>query len=126
MLSQSLIDDLLKHAEIGAPEEMCGLLFGEWCWYAPNISKTPCESFEISQEDFLYARDLHKASPWAIVHSHPGKSAAPSTGDCLLMDAFAKIGYPMQLVIVGLEPKEIRCYKRVGDVYGLEWKHVVP
>ena len=30
----------------------------------------------------------------------------------------------MAMVIMGLDPVEIRCFKKQGELYNLEWKHV--
>lgn len=123
MLSTNTIKHLIKTALEDSPKEMCGILCDGLTifHYCPNSSLDPEHSFLIDQSEWDHVKHDY---PWAIVHSHPGKSAAPSAQDCKLMDAFQTIGHPMQFIIVGLNPVEIRCFKKHGDLYNLEWKHV--
>lgn len=127
MISNALIDELIQYAQSTVPKEMCGLLFyAEIFQKAPNVSKDPCRSFTIKHRDYFDICANHVEPPLAIVHSHPGRGAVPSVEDLKLMDAFAKIGHPMDFIIVGLKPIEIRCFRKVGDLYNLEWLHAVP
>src|SRR5687767_10532555 len=118
MLTDTDIADMLTAAVESVPNEMCGLLFRAKGFYlATNIADDPSHQFELAHEEFLSAiRDHGGEVPWAIVHSHPVSSAHMSPKDCLLLDAFAVIEAPMQMVIVGLKPREIRIYEKHGSI----------
>jgi proteasome lid subunit RPN8/RPN11 len=120
--SNALIDRLLEDAELCAPMEMCGLLFPNNGYLrCLNTAPRPEQAFNIDHEEYHAACRWMSAPAWAIVHSHPGNGAAPSCKDCALMDAFELAKMDMAMVIVGLKPKEIRCFKKVGDLYELQW-----
>jgi proteasome lid subunit RPN8/RPN11 len=125
MLTQSLIDELLHFARVHDPKEMCGLLFHEHgFWSCKNVARDPEHEFELDHLDYLYLCMKNDAKPWALVHSHPGTGAGPSVKDCQLMDALQVAGQDLAMVIVGLQPVEIRCFKKRGELYELQWAQV--
>lgn len=124
MISQSIIGQLFGTAAISAPREMCGLLFPESQWYlVVNMAQDPEHEFLIDPIDYVRACMLMDGKPWAVVHSHPTKGARPSVKDCQLMDELAACGQDLKMLIVGLDPREIRVYKKRGHVYQCEWVH---
>lgn len=126
MLSNNTIQEMLKLSRLFAPKEMCGLLFAPSdFWMCTNASKDPEREFVLDHAEYVDVCGITNATPWAIVHSHPGKGAAPSVADCHLMDALQIANQNMAMVIVGLEPVEIRCFKKVGELYHLEWSHTM-
>ena len=125
MLSISTIERLLHYAAYKAPQEMCGLLFDEDAFLqCENMAQYPERQFMLHQSDYDHACKIMNKQPWAIVHSHPGRGAAASPPDCKLMDALTRSNLSLSMVIVGMNPREIRCFKKKGDLYNLEWVHV--
>lgn len=124
MMNQLLIDQLFQCAEIEAPQEMCGLLFDRILWVARNTANNPEHAFLIDPEEYVRACMQMDGKPWALVHSHPTKAAKPSVEDCRLMDELEKTGHDLMMIIVGLAPREIRAYKKRGQVYECRWRHV--
>ena len=135
MLSQQLITRLFEDADIMAPQEMCGLLFSEsvtplaqglalnhtlkYGQYlrCQNVDSNPERGFLLHHDEYQEAvRSMGKA-PWALVHSHPLASAGASPKDCGLMDAFEVAKIEMDMVIVGLNPREIRIFSKQDHVY---------
>lgn len=127
MLSQPFIDQLFASAGVCAPREMCGFLFAkDRFWWTVNVADDPLHGFQIAHEDYLKACMAMDEKPLAIVHSHPTKSARPSVKDCQLMDELVKCGQPLLMLIVGLEPKEIRVYQKHRHVYECRYAYVQP
>jgi len=122
MLTNDLLSDLLKSAELSAPHEMCGLLFPATGFIkCRNTATRPEQEFHIDPDEYQAACRWFGKEPWALVHSHPGKSAAPSPKDCQLMDALQLAKMNMAMLIVGLDPVEIRLFRKREDSYCLEW-----
>ena len=120
MLSSELIAEMIHYANEQAPMEMCGLLFSQAGFQpCPNTAKDPTRTFHLSHSRYIRVCRWCKEKPWAIVHSHPGKSAAPSPKDCQLMDALQLAALDWAFIIVGLAPIEIRAFKKQKDLYAL-------
>jgi proteasome lid subunit RPN8/RPN11 len=122
MLTDDLCAILYKEADRLAPEEMCGVLLpGEVFVGLRNVAINPCHSFEIDPEEFRAVAVIRGAIPCAIVHSHPGAPSNASAIDCQLMDTLQKHGRDFYMVIVGLNPRTIRVYRKQGDAYTCLW-----
>lgn len=128
MLTAASIAQLIETAQAFAPHEMCGLLFDDGFHLTKNVAEDPRHAFKIDHEDYLKACMQHDGKPWALVHSHPEKAPAPSVKDCQLMDALELARQDMAMVIVGLQPIEIRVYRKQAHVYACVWaqSYVVP
>lgn len=96
MISSLLKDSIANHALESYPNECCGLIVNNAYRPCRNVSPTPEDSFSIAAEDYAQAEDSGAIT--AIVHSHPGASAQPSTADLTACEAS---GVP-QWVIVSL------------------------
>jgi len=129
ILVRPLIEQVIEAAQKAVPKEMCGLLFsGPWVngfYQATNAATNHEHEFLIDHMDYLTACMQFDGKPWAIVHSHPTSGAAPSVKDCRLMDAFQVSGHDLAMVIVGLQPVEIRIFRKHGERYKLEWVHAL-
>lgn len=124
MLSSDTLNNLLFFAESASPNEMCGLFFSnERFKPCPNSAIDPTRTFELAYRDYAHACLFYEEQPWAIVHSHPGKSAGLSPKDCQLMDALHYTGRDWAFIVVGLNPVEVRCWKKHGELYQLQWSH---
>ena len=121
MQSNKLITELIEYAQRRVPLEMCGLLFPDGFHQAWNSALNPTREFTLAIEHYLDICSVHVEKPWALVHSHPGKGASPSVKDCQLMDALQIAKQDLAMVIVGLQPVEIRVFKKDGDLYRLVW-----
>lgn len=121
MLSDDLCTILFKEADRLEPEEMCGLLFdGPLFVSTKNISLTPTHSFLIDSGEYTNLLIRH-GEPWALVHSHPGERSNASGADCRLMDSLQASAHRLDMVIVGLNPRTIRVYRKQGDAYTCLW-----
>ncbi len=123
MLKHHEIDYLFEMAQAFAPHEMCGLLFDDGFHLTRNVAEDPTHAFKIDHQDYVMACMIHDGKPWAIVHSHPNRGAGASPKDCALMDALDVCRQDLAMVIVGLHPREIRCFRKRGDLYRCEWGH---
>jgi proteasome lid subunit RPN8/RPN11 len=112
----SLIAEVIAHAERGAPEEICGWLAGRGdrairAYPVPNAAGNPECGFEMEPEAQLRAmRAIREAGLelTATYHSHPRTPAEPSARDLALS------AYPDSFhLIVSLAGKEpiVRCYR---------------
>lgn len=127
MLSNAAIATLLEAAEVAVPLELCGLLFNHEQFQAcKNVSFNPWHEFEIAHAEYLKHMADYGEAPWAIVHSHPRGSAAMSVKDWRLLDAMQATNVTMLMVIVGLQPREIRIFTKEADHYTLMWMHASP
>lgn len=125
VLSKFTINHLIAVAQEDSPREMCGLLFNNSFrvfTYCRNSHEQPTQGFVLDHAEYVKACKDADSKPWALVHSHPGKGAAPSPQDCKLMDAFQVAKLDLAMIIVGMSPAEVRCFKKVGDNYHLEWE----
>lgn len=112
----SLIAEVIAHAERGAPEEICGWLAGREnraliLYPVPNAAENPECGFEMEPEAQLSAmRAIREAGMQltATYHSHPHTPAEPSVRDLALS------AYPNSVHLIvslaGKEPK-VRCYR---------------
>jgi proteasome lid subunit RPN8/RPN11 len=126
MLSTDTLDTLLELASAFAPHELCGLMFAPDVFHlCPNAAPDPTKSFLLEHNDYDAACFTHTTDPWAIVHSHPGKGAVPSQRDCALMDALQLANLDWAFIIVGMNPVEVRVFRKQGELYHLEWKWTV-
>ncbi len=124
MLTEGLCDILFREADREHPLEMCGAIFGEVYVGMRNVAAFPEHSFEIGMEEFGQYYNRH-GNPRAIVHSHPGAPASISGRDCLLLDALSATGHAQLLmVIVGLNPRQIKAYRKEGESYRCVWSYV--
>lgn len=124
MLTEDLCDGLFREADREHPLEMCGAIFGEVYVGMRNVAAFPEHSFEIGMEEFGQYYNRH-GNPRAIVHSHPGAPASISGRDCLLLDALSATGHAQLLmVIVGLNPRQIKAYRKEGESYRCVWSYV--
>ena len=86
-LKNQTIKAILKHAESGYPEEVCGLIVvnGKTEQYIRclNIAKEPTQDFKICPESFMEAEELGDVV--GIVHSHPDGTTRPSSYDIAVM-----------------------------------------
>lgn len=127
MMSVSTIAKLFQAAEIAAPLELCGLLFSEGRFQTcKNVSVDPWGKFEIDHAEFLQHMADYGEAPWGIVHSHPRGSAHLSGDDCRLLDAMQVTHVQMLMVIVGLQPQEVRVFTKQDDAYVHVCGHVAP
>lgn len=87
-LPQSVIDDLLAHAQDDAPDECCGLLIGTpgvvaRAVRARNVLASPTR-YRVHPKDHFDALRSARAEGLAVVgtyHSHPTSRAEPSARD---------------------------------------------
>lgn len=122
MISSDAVAQLFASARAFAPHEMCGLLFsGDRFHLTRNCADDPTKAFKIDVHDYLAACEQYGEKPWALVHSHPASSAAPSVKDCMLMDALVATENVLGMVIVGLQPASIRMYQKREHVYACLW-----
>jgi proteasome lid subunit RPN8/RPN11 len=126
MLTPTDLERLLTVAAERAPWEMCGLMFeGHPFVECDNVAADQLHGFEIAYEEYLRQVAVHGAAPWATVHSHPHGESKISGRDMLLLDAQVAVGNTMKMIIVGLDPVEIRVYAKVDDPltpYRCEWQ----
>jgi proteasome lid subunit RPN8/RPN11 len=115
-VSARVLDDVVRHARLSAPEECCGILIGtrdriEDARPARNIADRPEARYLIDPQDHFDAlKDARRRGLDVIgfYHSHPRSAARPSEVDR------AEASYPDQLyLIVGLEADhaDVRLYR---------------
>lgn len=92
-LNQATIKSILKHAEVGYPEEICGVIVNvegvEKYVKCVNIAEKPTEDFHMCPESYMQAEELGDVV--GIVHSHPDGTTKPSTCDTAIMSVNRKI-----------------------------------
>ncbi|MEW4466892.1 M67 family metallopeptidase [Parasphingorhabdus sp. JC815] len=89
IISSTILDDLLRYAKAVAPEEACGLLFGEGrviqrASPTKNIAVDKQKFFEIDPAALIAAERNMREGGKAIIgyfHSHPAGSVEPSQTD---------------------------------------------
>ena len=87
-LKSGTIKAILKHAETGYPEEVCGVVIitptgSEKYVKCKNIAKNPTLDFKMCPESFADAEDLGEVV--GICHSHPDATTMPSAYDTVVM-----------------------------------------
>ena len=92
ILSSAILDDLRRYAKAAAPEEACGLLFGEGgavlrAVLANNVAVNRLHFFEIDPAALIAAEKGMRGGGEAIIgyfHSHPEGSVEPSQTDAAM------------------------------------------
>lgn len=90
-LTPGVRDELLAHAREGAPEEVCGVLGGEWgephvtsVHRVPNVAAHPRTEYRLDPEAQFAAMEAVERAGETVVgfyHSHPRGPPRPSTTD---------------------------------------------
>lgn len=93
VLTRSAYDDIVTHARSGSPNEVCGILGGEFddeesravaSHRTENVAETPRTEYAIDPEEQLAVMDGIETDEQAVVgfyHSHPQGPPAPSQTD---------------------------------------------
>lgn len=96
-LKSKTIKDILKHAEEGYPNEICGVVVhngkSEHYVQCVNLSKDPKEEFIMCPDSYAEAEELGEVV--GIVHSHPDSTTRPSAYDIAVMSK----NYEVQLIV---------------------------
>lgn len=87
-LKSGTIKSILKHAEEGYPNEICGVVVitptgSEKYIKCNNIAKDPTKDFQICPTSFIDAEEIGEVV--GICHSHPDSSSKPSPYDIAVM-----------------------------------------
>lgn len=92
-LQDSTVRAILKHAEEGYPEEICGVVVstvaGDKYVRCKNIAKDPLQDFKMCPESYMDAEDVGEVV--GIVHSHPDGTTRPSSYDTAVMSVNREI-----------------------------------
>lgn len=121
VLSSAILDDLQELARQAAPEEACGLLFGDngtvsGFLATKNVAQFPLRHFEIDPVDLIAAERAMRDGGQAIhgyYHSHPSGSVVPSKTDA----AMAAPDDRIWLIVNGKDALAWRATKN-GEIYG--------
>tara|TARA_R110000772_G_scaffold23717_6_gene63279 strand:+ start:370 stop:801 length:432 start_codon:yes stop_codon:yes gene_type:complete len=121
VISSTILDDLQRHAKETAPEEACGLLFGDNGTVSSfsavnNVAENPTRHFEINPAALIAAeRAMRDGGPNIIgyYHSHPSGSVSPSKTDA----AMAAPDGRLWLIINGSEAAAWQSVAN-GQIYG--------
>ncbi len=121
VLSSAILDELQQLAHQSAPEEACGLLFGNngtvsGFLATKNIARNPLRHFEINPADLIGAeRAMRDGGPEIIgyYHSHPSGSVSPSKTDAAMAASDDRIW----LIINGQEAAAWQAVAN-GEIYG--------
>ncbi|QTD57664.1 M67 family metallopeptidase [Parasphingorhabdus cellanae] len=113
--------DLQQLACQMAPEEACGLLFGDNGTVSSfkttkNVAENPLHHFEINPSDLIAAeRAMRDGGPTIIgyFHSHPSGSVSPSKTDAVMAASDGRIW----LIIDGQQAAAWRAVQK-GEIYG--------
>ncbi|HEY9090578.1 M67 family metallopeptidase [Parasphingorhabdus sp.] len=92
IISSAILDELHRYAKQAAPEEACGLLFGEGSTVlraarAENVAENRRLNFEIDPAALIAAERAMRDGGEAIIgyfHSHPSGSVKPSRTDAAM------------------------------------------
>lgn len=109
-LKSGTIKSILKHAEEGYPNEICGVVVlnakgNEQYVRCENIADNPKVDFKMSPESFVAAEEIGEVI--GICHSHPDATSRPSSYDLAVMSTNREIE-------LGVDP----------DSYPIPW-HIV-
>ncbi|MBM4459458.1 MAG: M67 family metallopeptidase [Chloroflexi bacterium] len=90
VITQAHHDEIIAHAQAGAPNEVCGLLAGragraDALWRARNVAADPRLDYEMNPQTLLKQFEFEEQGQEmvAIYHSHPESPAYPSATDAL-------------------------------------------
>lgn len=116
IISSTILDDLRRYAKAAAPEEACGLLFGEGTTVlraaqAKNVAENRRLYFEIDPAVLIAAERAMRDGGEDIIgyfHSHPSGSVKPSQTDA----AMAAPDGRMWLITNG---EEVAAWQAVSD-----------
>lgn len=121
VISSTILDDLQLHAKETAPQEACGLLFGDIGTVlrfsaVKNIAENPTRHFEIDPATLIAAERAMRDGGLNIIgyyHSHPSGSVSPSKTDAAMAAPDGRIW----LIING---QEVAAWRSVanGEIYG--------
>lgn len=96
-LQTKTIKDILKHAEQGYPNEICGVVVltetGEQYVRCVNIAESTTDDFNMCPDSYADAEEL--GTVVGIVHSHPDSTTRPSSHDIAVMSR----NYEVQLIV---------------------------
>jgi proteasome lid subunit RPN8/RPN11 len=88
VVPQAICDEIIAHARIGKPEEICGLLRGHQnraveLIRAQNVAADKIENYDVDPQTLLLQFKFEEAGDRmvAIYHSHPVSVAYPSATD---------------------------------------------
>lgn len=120
VLSSAILDDLQELARQAAPEEACGLLFGDNVTVSgflstKNVAEQPLRHFEINPSDLIAAeRAMRGGGPniTGYFHSHPSGSVSPSQTDAEMAAPDGRIW----LIIDGQDAAAWRAVQN-GEIY---------
>jgi desampylase len=115
-LSRQQRQQLLDWAAEAAPEECCGLIFGQNGVIAQlelvaNVAADPMRRFELDPKALIAAEKAARAGGTPILgyfHSHPSGDSRPSTAD-------AALAAPDGRIWVILAGREIAAWRAVED-----------
>lgn len=87
-LKSGTIKSILKHAEVGYPEEVCGVVVikpngSEAYVRCKNIAKDPKQDFKMCPQSYADAEEVGHVV--GICHSHPDATTQPSAYDIVVM-----------------------------------------
>lgn len=86
-LKDKTIRAILKHAESGYPQEICGVVVmtekGEKYVKCKNIASNPEDDFKMCPESYMDAEE--QGDVVGVVHSHPDGTTRPSSYDLAVM-----------------------------------------
>jgi aspartate-semialdehyde dehydrogenase len=86
---QEMIETMVAHARVGAPQEVCGIIAGDngnlrRLFRARNVAEDPLTAYQIDPEEQLRIFKTIDRQNWDVVgvyHSHPASPARPSPTD---------------------------------------------
>lgn len=120
-LKAKTIKDIMKHAEEGYPEEICGVVVmtdkGEKYVRCINIAKDKSEEFSMCPDSYSDAED--QGDVVGIVHSHPDHTTRPSSFDLAVMSR----NYEVQLIV---DPESAPVPWHIVSWPGGDYRQVIP
>lgn len=121
VLSSAILDELQQLAHQSAPEEACGLLFGDngtvsGFLATKNVAESPLRHFEIDPVELIAAERAMRdgeANIAGYFHSHPSGTVSPSKTDAEMAAPDGRIW----LIINGADAAAWQA-KENGEIYG--------
>ena len=122
ILSQSILENLRKHAENEQPNESCAILFGKEntvsdMFLTENIEESPV-NFTISNEQLIEGYKMAEEKSLEVVgifHSHPNSEAFPSNTDRKFMET-----NPVVWIIYSGVNKDFRAFALEQEIKEIE------